>query len=79
MTTAELKCPVLHCTHAKEQWHLVCIHHWKRVNRFTQACLYRLYREAPGSEAHRKLCFEILGSLNRLAAQQMAQLEAFRS
>lgn len=56
-------CPVAGCTKRRLEWQLACGACWKRVHMSTQREIWRLFRSAPGSDAHRKLCFETIAAL----------------
>jgi hypothetical protein len=58
------KCPVKGCTNVKASYQLTCVIHWRKVPRATQAKVYKLFREAPGSPEQRSTCFSILNILN---------------
>ena len=62
---SDIRCPVSNCREKKENFHLVCIRHWKKVPNDIQRKVFQLYRKQPGGKEHRELCFSILSKLNR--------------
>lgn len=59
-----VKCPIIRCTNQMEPWHLTCPFHWRQVPKKTQVKLYKLFKEAQGSDEHRRVSFAILDILN---------------
>lgn len=61
---SDLECPVRKCGKPKERWHLTCLNHWQQIPIDEQKMIFKLYKNRPGSEEHRELCFRILRRLN---------------
>lgn len=63
-------CPVTGCGRTKGAYHLVCGRHWFLVPIARRNEIWRLYRQANGSIAHREASLEAIAEVERLEADR---------
>lgn len=58
-------CPVPACHHKRQSGHVLCSRCWFLVPADLRDHVWKLYRSARGSEAHRRACFAAIRAAHR--------------
>lgn len=72
-------CPVPGCRRTMGATHILCATHWYQVPKVERDRIWKLYRESPGSVAHRRAVLNAIAAVCRAARTDDADRNATNS
>lgn len=68
-------CPANDCEKQTREPELLCKKHWFQLPDEMRRRIWALFKSAPGSWAHRKVCFDAIEYVNALQAPRQARFD----